>query len=217
MVNPSGAHRTPAETWVPVERRWLGLDRRSLAPALVVAAIAVVLVVILPAIGRAVPSDDPIRAGDRLDLGGGITVTPPVGWQLTSGVRVGANTTVPTSPGSANAQVTRNGVTATIHVAKFAGDPGALLDQVERIDAVSPARPKFAVAAGRVTVTAQGGLVGLAESYASASSEGVVAAYQFPVSGTGMTIVVGAPTGQYAANTAEITAMLRSVTPEEPS
>jgi hypothetical protein len=54
-----------------------------------VLAIGILLGGILPLVDKAVSWDNPIVAGDRLDLGGGITVTPPIGWQLESGFLVG--------------------------------------------------------------------------------------------------------------------------------
>ncbi|WP_405099315.1 hypothetical protein [Micromonospora sp. NBC_01412] len=107
MVDTCGGRN--AEGWVPVERRWLGLDRRSLTPTIMVAAIAVLLTFVVPLIDRAVPQDDPIRAGERLDLGGGIVVTPPAGWELESGIRVGDKTTVPVTAGTADAAFSGDG------------------------------------------------------------------------------------------------------------
>jgi len=80
---------TPAG-WVPVEHRWFGLDRRTFTPALIVLAIALVLIYGSQALNAAVPWHNEIKAGEVLDLGGGATAVPPVGWQLESGGLVGA-------------------------------------------------------------------------------------------------------------------------------
>ncbi|MGW4114617.1 hypothetical protein ACWEFJ_27400 [Actinosynnema sp. NPDC004786] len=57
--------------WVPVDRRFLGLDRRTFTPALVVLAIALVLIYGVPGLNAAIPWHHEIRAGDVLDLGDG--------------------------------------------------------------------------------------------------------------------------------------------------
>ncbi|MFD6057503.1 hypothetical protein [Rhodococcus wratislaviensis] len=38
----------PDDRWVPVDRRWFGLDRATIAPALIVLAVASVMALILP-------------------------------------------------------------------------------------------------------------------------------------------------------------------------
>ena len=205
MVDTYGGRH--AEGWVPVEKRWLGLDKRTLTPAIVVAAIAILLTFVVPLIDRVVPQDDPILAGQRLDLGGGIVVTPPVGWELENGIRVGDRTTVPVTAGSADAAFAGDGVSINVHVAAFTGDTTALLDQVEVVD--------NAVGGQRRTVPAQGGITGLAETYTGVGGEALVAAYTFPQTSTGMTITVTAPVGQLTAHAAQVDAVLHSVSRQE--
>jgi hypothetical protein len=205
MANTLGGRH--AEGWVPVEQRWLGLDKRTLTPAIVVAAIALLLTVVVPLVNRALPQNDPILAGQRLDLGGGIIVTPPVGWELENGIRAGETTTVPLTPGTADAAFSGDGVSISIHVAPFTGDTTALLDQVEKVDNTVSGR--------RSTVAAQGGITGLAESYTGVSNDGLVAAYTFPKDDIGMTITVTAPAGQLAAHVGQVDAVLHSVSRQE--
>ncbi|MBB2940688.1 hypothetical protein FB565_000392 [Actinoplanes lutulentus] len=205
MVHTYGGRH--AEGWVPVEQRWLGLDKRTLTPAIVVAVIAILLTFVVPLIDDALPQDDAIQAGQRLDLGGGIAVTPPTGWELESGIRVGETTTVPVTPGTADASFSGDGVSISIHVASFTGDTTALLDQVETVDNTVSGR--------RATVAAQGGIAGLAENYTGVGTAGLVAAYTFPQTGTGMTITVTAPAGQLAAHQKQIDAVLHSVSRQE--
>lgn len=200
-------------TWTPVERRWLGLDRRTFLPALVVLAIALVLRTVIPAVDHAVPVDDVIKAGDRINLDDGLTIAPPAGWSLTDGILVGANTVQP-GAGSPTAAFTQGGVGAQIQVARFAGDADALLNQLNRNDSRSSNRPEFTVTGKRATVTATGGLTGVAEDYTSASGDGILAAFTLP-DGRGMAVEVVGTTNQLAAHAAEITTMLRSVTVQE--
>jgi hypothetical protein len=207
-----------SETWVPVEQRWLGLDRRSFIPAAIVAALGILLGGILPLIDQAVSWDDPIVAGDKLDLGGGITVTPPTGWQLESGVRVGG---AGANPADATAIVTSNGVSVTVQVSGFSGSPGELLDRVNDNEFTTATRPDLTAVGGRNTLVTGSGLSGVSESYTGTSAEGLAAAFTFPANGsgitadTGMSIVVDAPRGQLSAVMPDVQAMLRSVSVEE--
>jgi hypothetical protein len=209
MVSSDGVRHGAADAWVPVERRWLGLDRRSLPAGLVVLVIAILLRGGLPLIDQAVPGHDIVRAGDRLNLDNGLTITPPVGWQLTDGILVGANTVLP-GTGSPTAAVTQDGVSARIQVAPFAGDADVLLDQINRNDSRSGDRPEFTVDGNRAAVTAAGGVVGVVEDYTTTSSDGVIAAYTFP-DGRGMAVDVTGTGNQLSAYTGQISAMLRSV------
>ncbi|MEU8817442.1 hypothetical protein [Actinoplanes sp. NPDC048796] len=203
-------------TWVPVERRWWGLDRRSLPSALVVAGVGILLGGLLPLIDRVVPNDDTVRAGDRLNLGDGLTIAPPAGWQLVSGLRVGAATTIP-DQGSPVAEVADDGVVADIRTAAFAGDASALLDQVNKNLTRSSTRPQFTVTGGRASVTSIDGITGLVETYTSTAGEGLVAAYKL-ADGRGLTVEVDAAAGgQFAARADQVDAMLRSVSFKEPS
>ena len=201
-----------ADTWVPVERRWLGLDRRTLLPGLLVLALALLLRSVVPLIDRAVPGHDVVRAGDRFDLGAGLSIAPPVGWQIVDGILVGARTVQP-GTGSPTAAVVRSGISAQMAVSTFAGDAGALLDQINRNDERSGERPAFTADSDRTAITATGEVTGLAESYTSTSQDGVIAAYTFP-DDRGLAVEVVGDRDQLAARSGQIDAMLRSVSLE---
>ncbi|BBH69524.1 hypothetical protein ACTI_62090 [Actinoplanes sp. OR16] len=207
MVSSYGGRHVLKDTWIPVERRWLGLDRRTLLPGLVVLGIALLLRTIIPLIDQAVPGGAVIEAGQRLNLNAGLTVAPPAGWQLTDGILVGANTVQP-GAGSATAAFGTGGVGAQIQVANFSGDANALLDQLNRND-----RKHITVTSDRATITAAGGVTGVAEQFGSTSNDGILAAYTFP-DGRGMSIEVVGTANQLAAHAGEIDAVLRSVTLE---
>jgi hypothetical protein len=88
---PASAASPPASAadvaWVPADRRWLGLDKRSLGPALFVLAVVIVLVGVIPAVNNAISWTNQTKAGDVIDMGGGITLAAPEGWTLTNGYR----------------------------------------------------------------------------------------------------------------------------------
>ena len=72
---------------VPVEHRFLGLDRRTFPFALVALAVWALWTVVVPWVDRQVSWDDPIRAGDVLRVTDNVTMTPIAGWGLESGLR----------------------------------------------------------------------------------------------------------------------------------
>ncbi|MFD7659409.1 hypothetical protein ACFV4N_35990, partial [Actinosynnema sp. NPDC059797] len=78
VVTSHGVREAPGDR-VPVEHRFLGLDRRTFGPGLIVLAVALLLIYGLPALNAAIPWNDEVRAGDVLDLGDGATAVPPVG------------------------------------------------------------------------------------------------------------------------------------------
>jgi hypothetical protein len=72
---------------VPVEHRFLGLDRRTFPLAGAALAVWLLWAVIVPAIDDAVPWRDTVRPGDVLQLTDGVTMVPVPGWGLQSGLR----------------------------------------------------------------------------------------------------------------------------------
>lgn len=212
MVNTYTGRHTVRDGWVPVDRRWLGLDRRTLLPALVVFAIAILLRSIIPLIDQAVPGDTVIKAGQRLNLNDGLTVAPPAGWQLSDGILVGANSVQP-GAGSPTAAFSTGGVSVQIQVAKFAGDANALLDQLNSNDVKEGDRRDVTASGDRATITATGGVTGVSEGFGSTSGDGILAAYTF-ADGRGLVISVTGTGNQLSAHAAQIDAVLRSVTLE---
>src|SRR5690242_1967347 len=138
--------------WVPVEHRWFGLDRRTFKPGLIALAVALVLIYGLPALNAAIPWHREITAGAVLDLGGGATAVPPVGWQLQNGTLVGGPGVSPTS---VSILLARGGATITFSGAAFDGSAEAFLEQVHR------AQGDPGMSGPRNTLTTDAGLVGV--------------------------------------------------------
>ena len=65
---------TAAPDWVPVDRRWLGLDKRTLKPAFFVLAVVIVFVGVVPAINNAISWTNQTTAGDVINMGDDIKV-----------------------------------------------------------------------------------------------------------------------------------------------
>jgi len=207
---------------VPVEHRWLGLDRRTIPLALVVLGLMLVFMVVIPVINDyAVDWDDETAAGDVLDLGNGVTVVPPTGWDLTSGIRVDGEPVSGIS-GDGSASIGSNGVFIDVTRANFDGTPDELLDQVNRLRTKSNAsgNQAFKVTGPRTTVTTAAGLTGVSEAYTSASGEGRVLALTLAAGDdgttpTGVTITVDATDSAYAGQSAAIDALVDSLAFEE--
>jgi len=208
--------RDSPPAWVPVEHRWFGLDRRTFRPALIVLVISLLLVYGWQAVDAAIPWHNEIKAGDVLDLGGGATAVPPVGWQLESGTLVGA--TPAESPTSLDVLLASGGATIELRGAAFNGTAAAFLDQAERADGDDD-RP--AVDGSRGTVTTEAGLVGVAQSSTSPGGDRLDAAFK-TATGTSQAVAaapallvrVRTAPGQFEQHSDEVSALLRSITPE---
>lgn len=190
MDAPPPGPPAPTEGHVPVEHRLLGLDRRTIPLALVVLAIMAVYMVVLPAIDRSVDYDDPVQAGDVIDLGNQVTFVPPEGWNLSAGIRTSDEPT----GGASNDQtavVADGGVVVEVRQSGFDGSADHLLDQIDRLRTTSEAEPNraFKVTGPRTTVTTESGIVGVSQAYTSATGEGRILAFTFDGGSDGKTPV----------------------------
>jgi hypothetical protein len=206
------ARESPAG-WVPVEHRWFGLDRRTFKPALIALAVALVLVYGLPALNAAIPWHREIIAGSVLDLGGGATAVPPVGWQLEDGSLVGGSGT---GPASVRILLAKGGATITFSGAAFTGSAEAFLQQVHRAQRDDAA----GVSGPRNTLTTDAGLVGVVRSSTSSSGDRLDAAFKMAVGTSDVTNVAPAllvrvrtAPGQFEQYREEVTTVLRSIKP----
>jgi hypothetical protein len=220
-VDRSGDHAVEARAvgsggrsadWVPVERRWLGLDRRSIVPALVILGIALLFAGILPAINDTVAYDDETQPGDVMTLGSGITFEPAPGWQVESGVRVGEETVSGAAP---PVVLSKGGVTVVVQVFPTADDAAAVLKNFEAISGQSDTPPDFAVVSRRVDFSTASGLAGRLEQYEGAGVDGVLAAVTFPENDLALTFAVSGPNGDLDTLGSEIGTMLASVSREK--
>jgi hypothetical protein len=196
--------------WVPVEHRWFGLDRRSLRPGLIALVIALALIYGLPAINSAIPWHNEIRAGQVLELGNGATAVPPVGWQLENGTLTGASAT------SLQVLLATGGATIELTGTSYDGTADAFLDQVRRSDG-----DRAGVDGSRATLTTDAGLVGvvLSRTLPSGGDE-VDAAFKMSTgspdavkSAPALLVRIHTAGGQFAQYQAEVSALLRSITP----
>lgn len=210
MTDLTTRHHEPAPPdWVPVERRFAGMDRRTLLPAGIVAALVALTFGVLPWIDSRLSVDDPARAGDVIRVGEA-AFAPAAGWNIESGLREGTS-----SSGlyPERAAVTRDGVTFSVVTGSFDGTPAALLRQIRRSnDRLGP--DAVAIASGpATTVATTQGDEGAVARFTSANTEGLIAAFVFD--GTGVEVVAYGPPGLTgsARLEADLVAMVRSVRP----
>ncbi len=194
---------------MPADRRLFGLDRRTLLPAAVVAVLFVFTVWVMPAINRAVPVTDPVRAGDVIQVGD-VEFVPAVGANIATGLRQGRPDVGNSYPKIA--VVTYQGTTFKVRTDDYDGTPAQLLEQIKknnegtRVDGGG-----FRVNGEPVTIVNADGDKGVAAHYDSASAVGLVAAFVFD--GTGVEIEAVGPETLADSVGEEVAAMVQSVQP----
>ena len=201
--------------WVPVDRRWLGLDKRSFGPALFVLAVVIVLAGVIPAVNNAISWTNQTKAGDVIDMGGGITFAAPEGWTLTDGYRTtdhGANSV---SPRTSTAVLANGGVRIEVKGGAWPGTAGALLSQLNN-NLTRNEGSSLKVEGAPVSITTDAGDTGVTETYQSGGRAGRLAAFTFPAGGPlsgpiGLAFTIAGPGTTLAQYEPEIDTMLRSV------
>jgi len=206
----TGAPHRPAD-WVPVERRIFGIDRRTIAPSLAVLVFMVLMAVVLPSIDESVDYDDPIVAGDVMDLvGGTLTFVPAEGWNRVDGSLVGEGG--PEAVGSVSTVVFGD-VTLSVTTGEFDGTPDELLDQINELNETLQDPRGLGAAGPRQEVSTPGGLTGVAETFTGLDERGVTGAFVVDVDGTsvGVQVVVKGSVESMSDHFEEITTMLDSM------
>ncbi|MCK0175403.1 MULTISPECIES: hypothetical protein [Mycobacteriaceae] len=196
----------PDERWIPVERRWLGVDRGTVAPALAVLGLAFVTSVALPVADELVQYEDEVAAGDMMELGDGVTFVPEPGWGIIAGVRAGRPAADGTYPPQAT--LVDGDVLFTVQADTFPGDANALLDQVATTPEVLGAGDLQFIG-DRTSVTTDAGEPGVVVPIATADAAGVLAA--FVLDGQGVTALAIQPPTVTPAETDAISQMVASI------
>ena len=197
---------------VPVEHRFFGIDKRTIPFAAAAAAVWLLWTVVLPQIDERVAWDDPIRAGDRIQVTDDVTFAPAEGWGLLRGLR----TTDVTSSGLRalpTAALTSDGVTLYVQAGAWDGTARALLDQITKITPTTSGSDGFDISTRPTTIQTATGLDGVLEGFRSPRVEGLIAAF---VDGRqGIEVQVVGPTQQLGKHTQEIARMISSFRREQ--
>jgi hypothetical protein len=202
-------------------RRSTGIDRRTVGPALLVLALAVLMSVVLPSIDRATSYRDQVDKGDVAEIADGLTLVPAAGWDLASGALVGhARSPVGTT---ATTEVVDGSVELQVQTAPFDGTPSALLTRVNKIDAdLEHLRGGAHATTRRYAVRTQQGAVGVAEDFVGAHKQGTIVAFvlrsrgqptssQGQATREGVVVVAAGPKGPISRRRDDIVAMIRSI------
>jgi hypothetical protein len=198
--------------------RVAGIDRRTVGPALLVLALALLMSVVLPSIDSDTPYRDAIRKGDVAAIADGITLVPAPGWHLASGALAGRTRSPVGSTGTT--ELVDGGVDFDVQAAPFAGTASALLSRVNEINAdLAHARGRTAATSDRYAVTTRQGVAGVAEDFVGVERQGTIATFVFPPrsgsagqsSREGVEIIVSGPRGAISRRRDAVVAMIRSL------
>jgi hypothetical protein len=201
--------------------RFAGIDRRTVKPALLVLALAVLMSVVLPWIDRDTPYRGAVHKGDVAQIADGITLVPTPRWNLASGALVG-HTRSPLGT-TATTELVDGSVDLDVQAAPFAGTPSALLSRVKKINAdLERARGRAATTSDRYAVKTRQGVAGVAEDFAGVEKQGSIVAFVFrPRTAStgsrgqtpreGVEIVVSGPRGPISRRRDDIVAMIHSL------
>jgi hypothetical protein len=194
-------------------RTWL-IEPRTIAPALVVLALALVMSVVLPSLDSQTSYSQQTHTGDVAEIATGLTLAPKAGWNLASGALAGkARSAVgPT----ASTELDKGNVELFIQAAPFAGTPLQLLARINKIDDdLHRARGRAAGNTGTYTVETEQGVVGVAENFVGVARQGSIIAFVFPAHGQsareGVEIVAAGPPEEISRRRDAIVAMIRSL------
>lgn len=195
---------------MPVEHRWLGLDRRSIPYALVAFAVLALWAWVMPWIDDQVAWKDSTGTGEAFQVTEDVTMTVPPGWGVIAGLRT---TDDPRTGDQAATQtlLVKNGVAVSILQGPFDESPVRLLDQAERITGAS--NEGYHVSGETRDLTTATGLRGVSANFTTPEGAGVVTA--FVVDGRGIEIQTSGQKPQVAAMQTEIDAMIDSLAKSE--
>ena len=118
------------DDWVPADERVAGFDRRTIWPGVVLLVVWALWAHAMPWVNDQIEVDNPVVAGDVVDLGGGeVTFVPAEGWNLESGVLVSEGAAA--SPGvPASAVLSSEVVSYRANSGNWDGTTTELADQV---------------------------------------------------------------------------------------
>jgi hypothetical protein len=204
-------------------RRSAGIDRRTVGPALLVLALALLMSVVLPSIDSATSYRDQVDKGDVAEIADGLTLVPATGWNLATGALVGQTRSLVGT--TATTEVVDGSVELEVQAAPFDGTPSALLTRVNEINAdLERLQDGTTATTRRYAVRTRQGAVGVAEDFEGVHKQGTIVAFVFRSRGQstssqgqaspeGVVVVAAGPKGSVSRRRDDIVAMIRSIGP----
>lgn len=185
----------------------LGLDRRTLRPALLIAAAVVLFAIGVPVVNSLVQRTSPIEVGTVYPIGLDVTFTPDSGWSY-SDLHQSAATS-----GNGGAAVTRAGVDFSVSTGAFAG---TLTEFNTTMTEQVTANDDLRGTTSSRTVTTPQGVPGVLTTYRGATTDAMT--YAFLHEGAAVQIVVRGPSAALAHELGSVQRMVDSLTwPKEPA
>ena len=181
---------------VPVEHRVLGLDRRTITPAVIIAVIVMFYAVIIPYVDGLVDHDSAVEAGTSLVIGEGVSIVPPAGWEVTDRTALDAG----------SLELHNSGILVNATVGPFTGE---LDDLLAYADGIGDDAESAVVHHEASSIVAADGTAGLEEHWDGVNTEGLLAVFS---DGTlGVVIAVEGPQPIVTRHQQELGQMIRSV------
>ncbi|TYL49837.1 hypothetical protein FXB39_11110 [Nocardioides sp. BGMRC 2183] len=208
QTSPAASELPQRPDFVPVDRRVLGMDRATLLPAGIVAALVALMLWVLPAVNAKVSVEDRVEAGDIIQVGE-VEFVPTAGWNITAGVR--QDTEDPPVSYPEQATVTDGALALYVISSDFDGTPSQLLEQIEENNDHLSKDAALTVTGEPTTLENTAGDRGVIARFDASQAEGLIAAYVFD--GVGAEVVVIGPKGMAddAKLAVEVANMIRSV------
>lgn len=202
-----GATASRRSRWVPADRRWWGVDRRTVLPAVIVLIIAAVMHWALPWVNDRVPYRETVPAGQTMSLRHDVLFTPPAGWGISGGVLTGDPEAGGSYPESAT--VFDGASSISVQSGRFEGTPASLLKEIETVDAATGTR---ALRSTVTPITTATGVRGVISEFRDVRSDGAIAA--FVADGVGVEFIISTPNSTPTETAALIGQTLASLTIE---
>lgn len=181
---------------VPVEHRLSGIDRRTIKPAIVIAAITILYASVFPFVNGLVDHDSPVEPGTALVVGNSVSVVPPAGWEVTDRTALDAG----------SLELHNSGIIVNASTGAFTGE---LDDLLAWADEIAEEADSAIIHHEAGSITAADGTAGLIEHFDGANTEGMLAVYSD--GDVGITIVVEGPAPLVTTHQKEIEQMIASV------
>ncbi|HTU16039.1 MAG TPA: hypothetical protein VMF31_12665 [Solirubrobacterales bacterium] len=192
---------------VPVEHRFLGLDKRTFLPALIVVGIFVFWAVLVPAVNKQLEYGQTTRAGDVFQLAPGLTMDAQQGWGVESGLLV-TDTTRSNAPGG-TVSLDNGGVTLEVMPGQFSGTPEELLPHIEKVTVPATEGKSVHFEGDVESFKSSQGDSGVAQGFTTLAGEGLVIAMVF--GHTGLQVVASGPEAALRGKADEIEQMIDSI------
>lgn len=192
---------------VPAEHRFLGLDKRTFLPALIVVGIFAFWAILVPAVNKQLDYGQTTQAGDVFQLAPGLTMDAQQGWGVEGGLLI-TDTTRSNAPGG-TASLNSGGVTLQVMPGQFSGTPKELLPHVEKVTVPATEGKSVHFEGDVESFKTSQGHRGVAQGFTTLAGEGLVIAMVF--GHTGLQVVASGPEAALAGKSDEIEGMIDSI------